>query len=105
METTTTNTHYMQWLHDLTVAGYEQGIMIEAVHKDVLDLYYHEGRSASDALEQYKDFLSRWNAIRKDEGRPYYAGNLNLNRQDVVVYNKICGQTCYRKQFGRTHNF
>jgi hypothetical protein len=58
------NSEFLQWLHDLTVLGYDQKVIITADHQEVIAFYFIEGRTPLAALFRYTtEFLPRWNAL------------------------------------------
>lgn len=54
---------FQKWLHELTTLGYSENIMLEAEHMEVIVLYYTEKKTTRQALDEYKKFLKRWNAL------------------------------------------
>ena len=60
------NSVYTKWLHDLTVLGYEENIMISTDHSAAIQYYFGIRLTPEAALERYKDFVKRWNAIKAD---------------------------------------
>jgi len=57
---------YFQWLRDLTTLGYSEGITVRAEHADAVEFLYKDGKSPTEALVEYKEFVVRFNAINAD---------------------------------------
>jgi hypothetical protein len=44
---------FNEWLHELTLLGYDQDIMIPARHADRIKSYYEEKLTPDEALQAY----------------------------------------------------
>jgi hypothetical protein len=55
---------YFEWLHDLTLLGYEENIMISTDHNAAIQYFFASGLTPAATLERYKDFVKRYNAIK-----------------------------------------
>jgi hypothetical protein len=61
------NTEFLTWLHDLTVAGYSRNIVLETEHEDAILGIYVLGKNDSldKCLDHYLDFKRRWKALQQ----------------------------------------
>lgn len=57
---------FLQWLHELTIAGYQNEVMIETDHLEVVTLLFREGKTPEQALPEYIEFKRRWTALNKE---------------------------------------
>jgi len=65
----TTNPDYQSWLHELTVEGYDRGIMISAGHQDAVMAIWalrDKNGDIGNDFDHYEDFLRRWKALGGD---------------------------------------
>ena len=47
------NVHYMKWLHKLTVALYDKGLMMPTGHSELIECFYFQSFTIEKAVEQY----------------------------------------------------
>ena len=48
---------FLDWLHRLTVAGYNEGITISADHRKEIALLYLDNKTPNEALADYKQLI------------------------------------------------
>ncbi len=67
---------FLQWLHELTVAGYERNITISADHKEaIMSIYIHSKDDIQKSLDSYVAFCRRWEALHAPGGDFYGLNN------------------------------
>lgn len=68
---------YLDWLHELTQLGYEEGLIFQTKNVEIVESYYLENKTPKDALSAYKEYLSEPNIL-------VLSGNIRKGIEDVL---------------------
>jgi len=77
------NPKFQAWLHALTVMGYEQKVMIKAIHSTLIMNYFITGKTTKEALEEYKKHETT-NSTTSIKIRK----NIDLSQETVKIISK-----------------
>ena len=61
---------FLPWLHQLTQLGYDQNVTVETTHGECVGFLFIEGKTPEQALPEYIEFKTRYNAIVNDHQNP-----------------------------------
>lgn len=62
---------YLDWIHQMTVAGYDRNITIPVDHADAMQGIYvlqTDNADIEKCLDAYEDFCRRWKALHEPGG-------------------------------------
>lgn len=68
-----TSDGYLEWLHEMTAAGYDRNIMLLSEHEDAIQAIYvlNDHDDIEKCLDHYEDFCRRWKALHEPGGDLY----------------------------------